>query len=130
MQDGFFPSHGSNTRLSRPRADSTCRWARRRPELIALGAAVREVRARRGLSQEQLGFQAGLHRNYVGGIERGELNLTFRVLLKLVHGLGVPLSELVALYERNRTASQLLGAGGPAQERTDERPVGPGGPPS
>jgi transcriptional regulator with XRE-family HTH domain len=71
-------------------------------ELRMLGAAVRELRARRGLSQEALGFRGGLHRNYVGGIERGELNITFRVLLKLVGGLNVPLSELVALYERNR----------------------------
>jgi ribosome-binding protein aMBF1 (putative translation factor) len=71
-------------------------------ELRALGAAVREVRARRGLSQEGLGLAGGLHRNYVGGIERGELNITFRILLKLTRGLNVPLSELVALYERNR----------------------------
>jgi transcriptional regulator with XRE-family HTH domain len=40
----------------------------------ALGRAVREARARRGLSQEELGFMAGLHRNYVGAIERGEIN--------------------------------------------------------
>lgn len=72
-------------------------------ELRALGAAVREVRARRGLSQEELGFAGGLHRNYVGGIERGELNITFRILLKVARGLNVPLSELVGLYERNRT---------------------------
>src|SRR5215218_234452 len=39
-------------------------------ELRALGAAVRELRARRGFSQEELGFRGGLHRNYVGGIER------------------------------------------------------------
>jgi transcriptional regulator with XRE-family HTH domain len=43
-----------------------------------------------------------LHRNYVGAIERGEQNITFRILLKVVRGLNVPLSELVALYERNR----------------------------
>jgi ribosome-binding protein aMBF1 (putative translation factor) len=71
-------------------------------ELKALGAAVRELRARRGLSQEDLGFRGGLHRNYVGGIERGEQNITFRVLLKVARGLNVPLSELVGLYERNR----------------------------
>jgi transcriptional regulator with XRE-family HTH domain len=77
-------------------------------ELRALGAAVRELRARRGLSQEQLGFRGGLHRNYVGGIERGELNITFRVLLKVVRGLNVSLSELIEMYERNRAASPLL----------------------
>jgi ribosome-binding protein aMBF1 (putative translation factor) len=74
----------------------------RQVELRALGAAVRELRARRGLSQEALGFRAGVHRNYVGGIERGELNVTFRVLLKLARGLAVSLSELIGIYERNR----------------------------
>lgn len=57
-------------------------------EHIALGRAVRELRARRGLSQEQLGFRCDLHRNYVGAIERGEINPTFRILLKLERGLG------------------------------------------
>jgi len=71
-------------------------------ELRALGAAVRELRARRGLSQEELGFRGGLHRNYVGGIERGELNITFRVLLKIARGLDFALSEVIEIYERNR----------------------------
>ena len=65
-----------------------------------LGRAVRELRARRGLSQEELGFRAGLHRNYVGAIERGEINPTFRVLLKLETGLQLPLSEIIELWER------------------------------
>jgi transcriptional regulator with XRE-family HTH domain len=69
-------------------------------EHIALGRAVRELRARRGLSQEQLGFRCDLHRNYVGAIERGEINPTFRVLLKLERGLQLPLSEVVECYER------------------------------
>jgi transcriptional regulator with XRE-family HTH domain len=73
-------------------------------ELRALGAAVRELRARRGFSQEELGFRGGLHRNYVGGIERGGLNITFRVLLKVARGLDFPLSEVIAVYERNRAA--------------------------
>lgn len=65
----------------------------------ALGAAVRELRYRGYISQEDLGFRAGLHRNYVGAIERGEINPTFRTLLRLVDGLGVPLSEVIACYE-------------------------------
>jgi transcriptional regulator with XRE-family HTH domain len=71
------------------------------PDLHALGAAVRELRARRGLSQEWLGFKAGLHRNYIGALERGEINPTFRTLVQLMHGLGLPISHLMALYERN-----------------------------
>jgi transcriptional regulator with XRE-family HTH domain len=69
-------------------------------ELFALGTAVRETRAARRLSQEELGSGAGLHRNYVGAIERGEINPTFRILLKLTQGLDLPLSELLLLYER------------------------------
>jgi transcriptional regulator with XRE-family HTH domain len=71
------------------------------PDHTALGAAVREVRARRGLSQEKLGFASGLHRNYIGAIERGEINATFRTLLSVTSGLILPLSTLIALYERN-----------------------------
>jgi len=63
------------------------------------GRTVRVFRARKGLSQEELGFRAKLHRNYVGAIERGEINLTLRVLLKLHRGLDVPLSELITDYE-------------------------------
>ncbi len=69
----------------------------------ALGRAVREVRARRGLSQEELGFRSTLHRNYVGAVERGEINPTFRTLLHLTDGLEVELSELVSVYERQAT---------------------------
>jgi transcriptional regulator with XRE-family HTH domain len=60
---------------------------------------VRVIRATRGLSQEELGALADLHRNYIGAIERGEINPTFRVLLKLERGLATPLSELIAKYE-------------------------------
>jgi transcriptional regulator with XRE-family HTH domain len=67
-----------------------------------LGATVRELRARRALSQEELGSASGLHRNYVGAIERGEINPTFKILLKLSAGLRVKLSELFVLYEERR----------------------------
>jgi transcriptional regulator with XRE-family HTH domain len=70
-------------------------------ERRALGSAIRETRARRGISQEELGFRSTLHRNYVGALERGETNPTFRTLLSLTDGLGVVLSELVQVYERN-----------------------------
>lgn len=69
-----------------------------------LGRAVRELRARRSMSQERLGEHADMHRNYIGAIERGEINPTFRVLLKLAGGLDVPLSQLVLLYERRLVA--------------------------
>jgi transcriptional regulator with XRE-family HTH domain len=67
----------------------------------ALGAAIRVRRsAIRGLSQERLGEIAGLNRTYVGGIERGLRNPTYRNLVRLAVALDVPLSELVAQAER------------------------------
>jgi transcriptional regulator with XRE-family HTH domain len=69
------------------------------PAHQALGRAVLWSRVRQDLSQEELGFRARLHRNYVGAIERGEINATFKVLLKLARGLQMPLSELVAEAE-------------------------------
>ncbi len=97
MPDGFFPNRGRATSRG-----ERVPWSRE--ELVALGRAVRELRARCGLSQEALGFRGDLHRNYVGTIERGEQNITFRVLLKLERGLRIPLSELIAVYERHRMA--------------------------
>lgn len=71
-------------------------------EHLILGRTVRELRARRAISQEQLGFRSGLHRNYVGAIERGEINPTLKTLLSLRDGLSLPLCELFALYELRR----------------------------
>lgn len=69
------------------------------PDHVVLGRSVRELRVRRGLSQESFGQAANLHRNYVGAIERGEINPTFRILLKVSTGVQFPLSEIFGLYE-------------------------------
>jgi len=74
----------------------------------AFGRAVRETRARRGLSQEHLGFVAGLHRNYVGAVERGEINPTLRIVFKLADGLMLRPAELLQLAERQHEDATLL----------------------
>jgi transcriptional regulator with XRE-family HTH domain len=76
---------------------------------LALGNALRELRVERGLSQEELAYRAGLHRNYVGACERGEINLSFRVLLQFTAGLGVELSEIVRQYESRERGSSRDG---------------------
>lgn len=60
-----------------------------------VGARVRELREAKGWSQEELGFKSGLHRNYVGGIERGERNVAIVNVAKLAKALGVRPRELL-----------------------------------
>jgi len=77
--------------------------------LRALGRTVRELRARNNLSQEDLGKRVAMHRNYVGTIERGEANVGFLNLLRVVAALGVSLSEFVDVWDRQLRARQALG---------------------
>jgi transcriptional regulator with XRE-family HTH domain len=65
------------------------------PSLAKLGHAVQRYRKAHGLSQEKLAERTGLHRTYIGGIERGLRNVSFLNLLKLAQALDVSLSELV-----------------------------------
>jgi transcriptional regulator with XRE-family HTH domain len=64
-------------------------------ELVALGARVRKLREAAGMTQEGLAHAADLHWTYVGQIERGERNPTYKNLLKLARGLGVDAAQLV-----------------------------------
>jgi transcriptional regulator with XRE-family HTH domain len=70
------------------------------PTTRALGLAVRQLRDRRGLSQEELARRSGLHPTYISGIERGLRNPTWRSLARLCQALGVTISELAKLSER------------------------------
>jgi transcriptional regulator with XRE-family HTH domain len=74
--------------------------ATRSKDHVALGQAIRELRISSGLSQEAFADRCGLHRTYVGGIERGERNLSFANLLRVASALGLRPSELLVRYER------------------------------
>ncbi|HZW25512.1 MAG TPA: helix-turn-helix transcriptional regulator [Gallionella sp.] len=60
---------------------------------------VRELRIERGFSQEELAHQAGLHRTYVGAVERGERNITLLNAQRIAEALGVTLDQCVRLND-------------------------------
>lgn len=66
------------------------------PDLKRFGQRVRELRQAAGLSQEELAERSGLHRTYIGGIERGERNVGVLNLLQLARALQVRPGELLA----------------------------------
>jgi transcriptional regulator with XRE-family HTH domain len=63
-------------------------------ELIRFGKRVRSLRERAGLSQEALAERAGIHRTYLGGVERGERNLGLKNVFRIAGALGVPPADL------------------------------------
>ena len=66
---------------------------------IALGKTIRDLRSARGHSQESFADAVGLHRTYMGGIERGERNVGVVNLARIAATLGLPLSGLIAEAE-------------------------------
>jgi len=62
-----------------------------------LAGNIRRLRLARGLTQEGLAEAAGLHRNYVGGVERGERNVAIDNIESIARGLGVSVAELVGV---------------------------------
>ena len=65
------------------------------PALVKIGEVIRRTRKERGLSQELLAVDAGVDRSYMGGIERGEHNLTVMSLLRIAKALECKASVLM-----------------------------------
>lgn len=72
----------------------------------AFGAAVRNRRTFKKMSQEALAEKAGLHSTYVGLIERGKRTPTLRAAQALAKALGMPLSKLIVSAELNQFAEK------------------------
>jgi len=66
---------------------------------LAFGAALRRLRLAAGLSQEQLGLEAGVQRNFISLIELGQNQPTISTISKLARALGMKASQLVAEAE-------------------------------
>ena len=66
----------------------------------AFARALREIRTRRGISQEELGFESGYHRTYISMLERGKMNPSLRTMLSIAATLRVSAAELVGGVEK------------------------------
>ena len=62
--------------------------------LSKIGKNIREVRSDRNLSQESLASLAGLDRTYIGGVERGERNISVLNITKIAKALNVSINQL------------------------------------
>jgi transcriptional regulator with XRE-family HTH domain len=86
------------------------------PDLkVVLGKRIRELRSKSGFSQESFADYCGLHRTYMGGIERGEHNLTIETLMTVAKGLEIAMSDLLAGIEKQ--VGPLKAASPPAKKR-------------
>lgn len=63
--------------------------------LEVLGNDVRTIRVKSGLSQEELATKSGLNRSYIGGIERGQRNVSVLNLQRIAWALNTPLHEIL-----------------------------------
>lgn len=64
------------------------------------GLFVAKLRNERGMTQEELAFKSGLHRTYIGMIERGERNITLVNVMRLADAFGIRMSEMFSEYEQ------------------------------
>lgn len=61
-----------------------------------LGKRIREIRVSTGVSQEALADKAGVHRTYMGSVERGERNISLENIVRIARALRVPPADLLA----------------------------------
>ena len=74
--------------------------AERRPLAVRFGWNLRACRHRAGMSQEELGFRASLHRTEIGLLERGFREPKLETILKLISALSISPDELLEGIER------------------------------
>lgn len=63
-------------------------------DLTKLGLRIRQQRKQLGLTQEDLAHKAAIDRSYIGGVERGERNMTFKVLCSICDALDCDVATL------------------------------------
>jgi transcriptional regulator with XRE-family HTH domain len=94
--------------------------------LKALGQRIRELRTERGYSQEAFADKCGVHRTFMGTIERGESNLSFQNIAKVAATLGVSLSTLFSdLEEKSRILASQSAVPATNKSKTRSRAARP-----
>ncbi len=63
-------------------------------DLLIVGSNIRKQRKKLGMSQENLSLESGLDRSYIGGVERGERNISILTLTRIAKCLGCNLPKL------------------------------------
>ena len=73
------------------------------PDILdQFGVVIRGLRLEIGLSQESFALKVGIHRTYIGGIERGERNITLINILRISEALGVKPQVIFERMEQQR----------------------------
>ena len=90
--------------------------------LKALGQRIRELRVERGYSQETFADKCGVHRTFMGTVERGESNLSFQNIAKIATTLNVVLSSLFSdLEEKASTLREISGIQPVTRHKSSDR---------
>lgn len=72
-----------------------------------VGDRIRQLRKKRGLSQEELGYKSDLHYTHIGSIERGEKNWSIDTLIKVARGLNISVNDLLTLPSKPEDIKSL-----------------------
>jgi len=73
----------------------------------SLGERIRELRKRYGWSQEELAERCGVHRTYMGHVERGMKNVSLTTVVRICEALDIRLSDLFSLRKKVSTVPEM-----------------------
>ncbi|MDB6125492.1 MAG: transcriptional regulator [Pedosphaera sp.] len=73
---------------------ASARVSKKQIILKTLGERIREARKKKGFTQEDLAHGSNIDRSYIGGVERGERNLSFDKLCQIAHALHTDVAAL------------------------------------
>ena len=77
------------------------------PDSILLGRRIRSLRTAKGLTQQELGHQADVDYKFIGEIERGNMNPSFKVLVKIAIALDMDLPEILRFEQEISDPKEL-----------------------